>query len=300
MEISCDFKREIWTSGIIYTAVVRSINLNVGKVSSSLEVASGKHAKGKDNKDVQGLIFGTILSSIPENIGILFPNLTCLAFTNCDLKTIKRDDFKGLFELSNIDFSNNEIESLPDDLFDDTPKVARVRFSENNISRVSSRLFVHLAKKSLFRINLRNNKLIDNYWYKDEHNTFEALMMEIDEKCLPPSDSHAGRLETLFRTGKGSDLTVKVGGKSIKAHKSILMAQSSVLAKAIDEDMEGPQSNVITIEGFSSEVIEDLLMFCYVGKLFSLKNMIGIAEAAAKYEIPALPSFCKQNQHKNK
>lgn len=297
MEIFCDFKQVTWTSGLVYTAVVNEIKFDSS--FSKIKTCHGVFGNGKDSASVRGIIFNEIpLDCVPKGIGKFFPSLNCFAITRCGLKTIQRSDLAGLRELTNIDFSNNELESLPDDLFNDVPRLARIRLSENKISRVSSKLLVHL-EKTLIRVNFLNNALIHNYYYKTEYNTFESLMMEIDEKCLPPSDSHMGSLEKLFRSGKGSDLTVKVGDESFKAHKSFLIAQSPVLEKAIADDMEGPQSKSISLIGFSSEVVEDLLLFCYVGKLFCDRNLLEVNEAASIYEMPALLTYCEQHLYKH-
>lgn len=290
MEIVCNFSSVTWSSGVEHTAEVKEIKNPSG--SSAITKFHRNSEEGTNDPKVRGISFNPIhLGAFPTGMDRMFPNLKCLAIVNCGLKKIRRSDFVGLGKLINIDLSSNDLESLPNDLFMDLPNLQRIRLSDNKIARISSKLMLHL-KKSLIRVVLTQNALIDEFFFKDSYGSLESIMLEMDEKCLPPLESHLGRLESLFRSGKCSDLTVRVGEKTFKVHKSFLVAHSTVLEKAIADDMEECQSNIIEIYEFSSEVVESMLLFCYIGKIVSCKeNLLELFEAAVTYQMPAL-RFC--------
>lgn len=299
MEIVCEFKKLTWSSGEEYTAVVKEVKNQSS--SSTITKFSEESGKAVDSRIVRGISFTNIhLDVFPKGLDKVFPNIRCVSITHGGLKKVRRSDFAGLTQVINLELGNNDLESLPDDLFMDMPNLQRIRLSNNRISRMSSKTLLQM-KNSATRVILSNNTLIDDIYFKDTYGSFESLLLQIDEKCLPSWGSHLGRLEKLFRSGKASDVTVRVGENSFKAHKSFLMAQSPVLEKAIAADMEECQSNVISIDGFSSQVVENMLLFCYIGRVDCYKDqLLELFEAAVAYKMRALQTYCEQYFIKNK
>lgn len=100
---------------------------------------------------------------------------------------------------------------------------------------------------------------------------------------------------TLLKEGKYSDVKIIVNGTEIKAHKAILSARSPVFNAMFESKMSENRENIIRIEDFSEEVIEELLTFIYSGKVMNLPKVAKeLLSAADKYELPQLSQLCEK------
>ena len=99
---------------------------------------------------------------------------------------------------------------------------------------------------------------------------------------------------TLLKEGKYSDVSIKVDGIEIKAHKAILSARSPVFNAMFESKMSENVENLIRIEDFTQEVIEELLTFIYSGKVMNLSKVAKeLLSAADKYQLPELIQLCE-------
>lgn len=71
--------------------------------------------------------------------------------------------------------------------------------------------------------------------------------------------------EALYDSKIDADFEVHVGWKVIKVHKLILKSQSTYFYKMLSEDYKETQENIVSITGFSYEVIDSMLRFMYTG-----------------------------------
>ena len=100
---------------------------------------------------------------------------------------------------------------------------------------------------------------------------------------------------TLLKDGKYSDVKIVVDGTEIMAHKAILSVRSPVFNAMFESKMLENRENLIRIEDFTQEVIEELLGFIYSGKVANLPKVAkALLSAADKYALPELSQLCEQ------
>src|SRR5699024_6528915 len=75
---------------------------------------------------------------------------------------------------------------------------------------------------------------------------------------------------SLLKSGKLSDVTLSVGGRNFRAHKSILSARSIVFAAMFEHETKENQENMVEIPDIDSDVFEEFLQFIYTGKVIVL------------------------------
>lgn len=115
--------------------------------------------------------------------------------------------------------------------------------------------------------------------------------------------------ETLFLDGNLSDVTIIImeeknvmekKNKQIDAHKSILSARSKVFAAMFKHNMKENNTNIIEISDVSYDIMKELLLFIYSGKVEDMqKNAKKLLPAAEKYEIIELKALCEESLFKN-
>ena len=97
------------------------------------------------------------------------------------------------------------------------------------------------------------------------------------------STDHASILSTdlngLLDSGKHSDVTFLIDGVPFKAHRAILSSRSSVFARMIAR-------NITEIADISSETFQEVLRFCYSGRIpeeNALSRELFIASIKARF-----------------
>ena len=99
----------------------------------------------------------------------------------------------------------------------------------------------------------------------------------------------------LLKDGKYSDVKISVNGEEFNAHKAILSSRSPVFNAMFESKMLENRENLIRIEDFRPEVIEELMTFIYSGKVKNLSKVAKeLLSAADKYELPQLSQLCEQ------
>lgn len=146
---------------------------------------SGDHVQGKTNKDVETITFANLaLGRFPKLLNCFFPNLKVVSVNSCGLKSITKDDLKGLTKLTQLILTGNRITSLPDDLFNFTPNVEVVSFYGNRIRFIGDKIFDQL--KHLQYANFKLNSNIDACFKEGENGvSLHHLKKLIILNCKP-------------------------------------------------------------------------------------------------------------------
>ena len=191
---------------------------------------------------------------------------------------------------------------LPNDLFVETPKLRWVFFNNNKIERLSSKIFYPLDKKSLETFWMGENTSVSVYFEQDGGTTLEALMKEIDEKCLSPiedplikprqpptkSENRFKKYEEYFVTGKFSDFTIKFRGNEYKVHKIVLSSQSSMIDSIVH------QRKIKKVKNMSHDAFEDFLRYFYFGTIRSEDNAMVLFGLAVEFDVATLKFACEE------
>lgn len=100
--------------------------------------------------------------------------------------------------------------------------------------------------------------------------------------------------ENLLDTGNGSDVTLRVDGIEIKAHKAFLISRSPVFQAMFEHDMREKGENVVDILDLKYNIVKELLRFIYAGKVNNIQNRASeLLEASEKYCIRGLKTLCE-------
>lgn len=98
----------------------------------------------------------------------------------------------------------------------------------------------------------------------------------------------------LFGDKETCDVTLKVMDKEYKAHRSVLIARSSVFAATFKHDTLERQTGVIIISDCDPDSFQEFLDYLYSGKLeeLSYRSALNLYYTSDKYDIEELKSFC--------
>lgn len=103
-------------------------------------------------------------------------------------------------------------------------------------------------------------------------------------------------MEKLLKMPRFNDVEIVVGDRTFQAHKAILSVRSRVFEAMFEHNMKEQVENKIVISDFDAEVIDQLLLFVYSGKvdLDEMRKLAGkLFRAADKYEIEGLKMICE-------
>lgn len=115
MDLKCGYIYFRTSDGNLYGRDVRQAFITHPKTVINSFI--GKHLPQMDNRNVKVLLYhDTVVEYIPKNLANIFPNLEFFGIAHCGLKSISRDDSKGLECLKRIILRLNELCSLPFDL----------------------------------------------------------------------------------------------------------------------------------------------------------------------------------------
>ncbi|XP_008560580.1 speckle-type POZ protein [Microplitis demolitor] len=107
-------------------------------------------------------------------------------------------------------------------------------------------------------------------------------------------------LEELFASKLKSDVVLIVNDKRIKAHKSILIARSPVLAAMFMHNTVENKNSEINIVDLKAEIIEKMIKFIYTDKVENIDDDAEyLLEAADKYQVQMLKELCEKSLSKS-
>ncbi|TGZ51688.1 Protein roadkill [Temnothorax longispinosus] len=128
-----------------------------------------------------------------------------------------------------------------------------------------------------------------------EISVFDYVRSSYDPVTIPFKPDNVGLL--LFENPEFSDITVRVDGREIQAHKAILDVQSDYFSRMLKSKMSETQNNYVTIEDIDYETVREMLRFMYTGKVENLEDLekiINLFFAADKYELTELKVMCEK------
>ncbi|XP_024877074.1 speckle-type POZ protein-like [Temnothorax curvispinosus] len=128
-----------------------------------------------------------------------------------------------------------------------------------------------------------------------EISVFDYVRSSYDPVTIPFKPDNVGLL--LFENPEFSDITVRVDGREIQAHKAILDVQSDYFSRMLKSEMSETQNNYVTIEDIDYETVREMLRFIYTGKVENSENLGKITDllvATDKYELTKLKVMCEK------
>ncbi|KAG5670614.1 hypothetical protein PVAND_000863 [Polypedilum vanderplanki] len=178
-QVKCNFFKFKWHHiGEIYTCLIQ--HQEIGS-QSSLKLV-GVHSFNKNNEDVFGASFKNCkISNIPKGLMKIFPNLTCMAIYDSELKSISRDDLKEYKNLKCLLVNRNNIAYLPGDLFQDLKELEIFSAFDSKIELIEPNIFDNCH--NLKHVSLTRNICINKHFNLGNpilHNaTLEEIKIEL-------------------------------------------------------------------------------------------------------------------------
>lgn len=124
-----------------------------------------------------------------------------------------------------------------------------------------------------------------------------------DSTCLRECQKLLGVLNNqklLLNDPDFYDIKLAVSGKEYYAHKAFLAAQSPVFLAMLKNDTIEKRHNRVELVDIDGEILEELLLFVYSGKVKSMEtNVYGLLAAADKYAIEGLKAMCEEHLCQN-
>lgn len=163
----------------------------------------------------------------------------------------------------------------------------------------------HQFIKESFLMDSKNKILLDNKIIivcKIILDKEDAPEKEVLKKFKRNSDrlNKLDRMERLLTNGEFSDLTVTSEGKSFYLHKCLLTVNSVVFEAMFKNDMKEKNQNRVEIEDIKYDVLKELFMFIYTGKVVNLKAIeCELLTAAEKYCVTDLKTLCEETMSNN-
>lgn len=116
-----------------------------------------------------------------------------------------------------------------------------------------------------------------------------------------PKCAFRENLKVLLEAENLSDVILEVGDFQLKAHKAMLAAQSPVFAAMFQhEELEESKNNMVKIEEFEPEVVQEMLRFMYTGESLNFPTMAeSLLAAADKYGLERLKVICEESLFTN-
>ena len=182
MVINCQFRSILFNHGETYYCCL--INKIQPTVNKRLDIV-GFHECEKTNNDVNHIKFeDCIVTKIPQELTLIFPNLKNLVIINSKLKKICRNDLIEYRNLEIISFADNELEFLPGDLFQHFQHLSIINFKRNKLTLVEPNLLNGLGALKMvnFSENPRYEKLFSIYPDYNPNATLEEVKNELYEK----------------------------------------------------------------------------------------------------------------------
>ncbi|XP_057335194.1 TD and POZ domain-containing protein 3-like [Microplitis mediator] len=116
----------------------------------------------------------------------------------------------------------------------------------------------------------------------------------VDDLYFPDMCKH---MKNNYKNTEFSDMVIKVKDTEFPAHKNIIANQSPVFYKMLTTKMKESIENSITFEDIDIDIMEELLLFFYQGKLDKAevddKVALKLFEFAEMYQIDKLKSTCE-------
>jgi BTB/POZ domain len=311
MELKCEFSSDTYYDYKFYTCVVKEASIT--KPYTKIKDIIGEHQPGKSHEDVEAIMFtGANVHSFPRGLTKIFPALKVLKMCNCGLKSITRDELKGLEKLEILELCCNQLQWLPSNLLVGMTKLKRISFYNNALQRVSSKLLHPIASNDLESVSFGCcYPKMDSFFGPefDGSKSLQELKDIIDARCGKPTEKEElmckvykqkvidrdfmNGFKDLWETKNFSDFIIVVGSNEFAVHKCVLGAQSPIFTAIFMNDMKEKQTGMMEIVDFTADVVEGMLKFMYTGEVKDEKYAMDLFAIAAKYEVKNLKRVTK-------
>ena len=152
-DLECSYSIDVFG---YYTCM--TINFKLEKQNALIDSIKGQHMSGKEQSDVEGLLFVRSLNEfLSSDIFKKFPNLKVLSVMYFSVENIVQGNFDGAEKLEIIFIINNEMGELTDNVFSGASKLFRIEMSSNLIPSISNQTFAGMT--TLQHINFDHNQL---------------------------------------------------------------------------------------------------------------------------------------------
>jgi len=187
---------------------------SIVQMVTSLSSKSSEHDKGKSLKDVASLLITNCygVKAMPTELLVFLDNLTVVEVRNSGLRTITKQDMRGLEKVKELWIVDNQLKQLPGDLFNDMPHLEYVSFASNEIVQIGKNLLEPLQKLKL--VDFRGNAAIDVFFTTRQSNQRKCVDLNemnkiIRLQCNGPDSLLADDIEKLWLGSEFSDFTIK-------------------------------------------------------------------------------------------
>lgn len=135
----------------------------------------------------------------------------------------------------------------------------------------------------------------------DNGNLTFAVEIQFDKVSKFATDDSALhssiKLQQICRNKFFTDVTIKVQGKSIEAHKFLLAESSLVLYSRM---LLHKNQNILELDGLDFEVVQEMINFIYEDRVLDLKkNVDALLTAALQYKMERLRKYCEKYLYEN-
>ena len=120
------------------------------------------------------------------------------------------------------------------------------------------------------------------------------------KEVIPQETSIKKKLKLMYDEQLFTDVQIKVGGNTFKAHRGVLASHSSVFRRMFEVNMRERREGVVEISDVQPAVMSELLAFFYTGSAPNTKTLAkDLLLAADKYNVPDLVSQCDRELKTN-
>ncbi|CAG9807390.1 unnamed protein product [Chironomus riparius] len=297
MVVYCQFKTLLFDHGETYYCGL--INKTQPPGNRRLDIAR-THECNKTNNDVNHIKFDNcIVTSIPQELTLIFPNLKNLVIYNSKLKKISKNDLIDYRNLEIISFVENEIEFLPGDLFQHFKHLSIINFKGNKLTLIEPNILNGLEELKMvnFSENPRYENFFSIYPVHNPNATLEEVKNELYEKFysrydflqdLKNSEEHlklknnqlkkkmenmltnhltydvTADFKNFIRDENSKDFKIIIDDQEFLVHKFLLIIRSPTLGDILRNNPDVESLNLVDIP---IPIFEKILKWFYTDEL---------------------------------
>ena len=162
-------------------------------------------------------------------------------------------------------------------------------------------------KKQFIHKTVRDHTFCDKDWGFDRFVEIQKLKLK-EETVLPngtltiffesdgvqvkpkdPTMCLGDDLNKLLRNDEYTDVEIKCEDAILKCHKAILVARAPYFRAMFNSPLKESQTGKVQIDGMEPDVLKDMILFIYSGKVKTMrKNAVELFKAADMYMIDSL------------
>lgn len=230
-----------------------------GNLTSVVDVV-GNHLEGKTNSDIQLLSINNspTLTSIPSNIGNLFPNLIAFQIRAVQLTSVTAEDLKQFANLIQLAIFGCPIVSLDADLFKYTPNIQVLIMTSNKIENVGQDLLANLVDLKI--VNFLSNPCLS--YYASNPQMLEWLKNNLSLSC-PPIQTTTSIQTTPTTTAPVEQCEIRCSLNAETDELKDQLIEQGALIRDLFEIVSNYSHRLFELEKFDAKVTSALGTFCH-------------------------------------